>query len=572
MSKAKTLFVASSLLATVLGGCSLIKVNGKSLGGSSMPGGSSSSGSIRNSDGSTSPNTPSTNPADSPEAIAAVQAADEMKAGLPSYCKLRSMFGAHVQDLTAWQAEVSKPKRTRDGLTNVAVAYGKALCTTEGEAGQQHPKIETQRRAWMKANYLDDRDFRAMVGYPMDTGADGLAEEDVKDGPIKQQNEAVSGHFSYEKVDGFGAAMSQLTRAAAVQKSWDLETPPYAPAAINNQNLAAMILLSREPIDIGAGFKEIDSTSGLSDAARLRLRRMVVQASQAVTAVRATLAADAKTDPGIAKLIAIADETFKEWAKPSAEVVDLRNLVATLEAALQSNRRSAFQGCEDKTLAAWSAAVAATKFPEFTSDAHRDIYLNPVTANPRGSLAYSALTMCRYKSNPQALSSNAYQYPSVMRGPRTSTIARWMQNGSSIVFDNQNLNLKDVLSKSDFRPSGFEDGKQFSGVIASIEKTDTGSIVSFKLVKEPRITCSRWEKTNRIERIDSSGRIEYEQQCMARSKVMMETSPEPLAFDETMVRNLKPGMFLVATPLVPIVATSSASSNVPVYILGAAVK
>ncbi|HPH66906.1 MAG TPA: hypothetical protein PLF40_14225, partial [Kofleriaceae bacterium] len=249
------------------------------------------------------------------------------------------MFGANVQDLKAWQTEVNEPKRTLDSLTNVAVAYGQALCTTDGEARQQHKKIDAQRLAWMKANYLDARDFGSMVGYPRDNGADGLSEEDVKDGPIKQQNEAVSGHFSYEKVDRVGAAITQLTRAAAVRKLWGLDTPPYAPAEINNQSLASMILLSREPIDIGSGFKEIDSTTGLSDAARLRLRRMVVQASQAVTAVRATLAADAKTDPGIAKLIAIADETFKEWAKPSAEVVDLRNLVATLEAAATSNRR-----------------------------------------------------------------------------------------------------------------------------------------------------------------------------------------------------------------------------------------
>jgi hypothetical protein len=483
------------------------------------------------------------------------------------------MFGANVDDLTAWQAEVSKPNRTLDGLTYVAVAYGKALCTTDGEAGQQHKKIDAQRLAWMKANYLDARDFGSMVGYPRDNGADGLSEEDVKDGPIKQQNEAVSGHFSYEKVDGVGAAISQLTRAAAVQKLWGLDTPPYAPAAVNNQNLASMILLSREPIDIGAGFKEIDSTAGLSDAARLRLRRMVVQASQAVTAVRATLAADAKTDPGIAKLIAIADETFKEWAKPSADVVDLRNLVATLEAAASSNRRSAYQGCQEKTLAAWTGAVAATKFPEFNTDAKPNAYLNPVLGTARGSLAFTALRLCRDGAVDGRARTNLDQsLPNLMRGPRTASLSRWNRQAAAIVFDNRDLNLAYVLQAAHVTGGEFYGGEHMVGVVAAVETKGSVSTVSFKSVKEPRITCSRWERTTRIERIDSSGRIEYEQQCMARGKVMMETSPDPLDFDAIMVVNLKPGMFLVATPSLPIVATGAPSSNDPVYILGAAVK
>lgn len=466
MSKAKTLFVASSLLATVLGGCSLIKVNGKSLGGSSMPGGSSSGGS---------------SPTSVEKAVTGSDSSDEA------------------------------PRRLASEISVKTGPVGQAAAIYEGS-----PYLSTMILA------LDKSDRPSEIAKVI----------------------FVSQIFG---VPGY--------------------SQPHAP-------LLRRVLGVAEKFDQSKAMAEIAAEKALSDEERDTLQRYVREAVKLQANAAKALATESAADPAISQLLNLANEAHKEWSTDDAKRSKLRTLVASLEAAADSNRRSAYQGCEEKALAAWNDAVAATKLPEFNSEPKRSTYLNAIVANPNGALAYDALRLCRdgfvdegWGRNDLPDDSTAY-----IRGPRTAAVAKWLANAASITFDKRDMQLDRLFSEAKLMPASGEFAKAISGVIEKIESKGKDTLVTFASVKQPRVTCAKWETTNHVERIDQNGRFEYEKRCVSRSKVMMETNPDPIGVDNILARNLKPGMFLLGYVNLPIIATASPTSTDIVYVMGAAVK
>ena len=559
LSKSKSRIVVSSLLAVVVGtGCSLIKVNGKTLGGggSTLTSGSSSPTS---GDGA-----PSTNPADSPEAIARVKAEDARIAGRPAYCHARALSSANVSDLQSWNEQLADFSQKSSGheLGVAAKLFGEARCTTDARIASQQQSIENQRISWMKMHTLDDRDYASLIGL----GADGVQPDKIKSGAVAQYNAIAYADVDYGKLDMIVGPLSHLARSATVERMWSLNGTQKAPAVSAN-TVTSLILLTREPIDAAMAFKEIDAAAGLGDDSRYELRRTAIRASKAVAEGRTALTEAAKADPGVAKLIEIADQAFQQWKKPDAERAAIVKLVESLEAAELSNRRSGYAGCSDSTLAAWTTAVASAKFPEITSNAEFTSYLNPGIATVNGSLAYYAKDLCLSRNGSDR---GIFRFKGVKRGPRTTAIANWMNAGGSIVFDDRNMKIESI-----FRGLMRENWVHYTtttGIIAAIDTTGDQSKITFKSAKIEQTTCSKWQRTNRIESINASGHIEYEQVCVATGRSMIETASPPVAYDEMLVRNLKPGMVLFFAPQMPIAATASASSKTLVYVLGASIK
>ncbi len=558
LNKSKSRIVVSSLLAMVFSsGCSLIKVNGKTLGGggSTLTSGSSSP---TGGDGA-----PSTNPADSPEAIARVKAEDARIAGRPAYC--RAFSNADVTDMERWNSDIAEgvPKRRYDSLQRTAKLFGEARCTTRAKLASQQQSIENQRISWMKLHLLDDRDYAALIGL----GADGVQQDKIKSGAVAQYHDIAKQSLNYGKLDMIVGPLSHLARVAIANRALGGDSLSYRAPAISADTVTNLILVTREPIDVAIAFKEIDAAAGLADTSRTGLRREVIHAAKEAAEARTALTEAAKADPGVAKLIEIADQAFQQWKKPDAERAALVKLVESLEAAELSNRNSAYAGCSDTTMAAWTSAVASVKFPEITSNSKFTSYLNPAIATVNGSLAYYARDLCLGRN---VSGRGSFRDVGVKRGPRTTTIANWMNAGNSIVFDDRNMRIESIFR--DLMRKNSVHYETTTGIIAAIDTTGDKSTITFKSAKIEQTTCSKWQRTNRIESINASGHIEYEQVCVATGLSMIETAAPPTTYDEMLVRHLKPGMFLFCAREMPIAATASASSKTLVYVLGASVK
>lgn len=363
--------------------------------------------------------------------------------------------------------------------------------------------------------------------------------------------------------------LAEITKVIALSQIFGI--PGYAEPQVP---LLAQILGVTDTIDQAKATAEVRAEKNLSNAERETLQRYIVAVAQLQAATAKSLASIASTDPGVATLLTLAQQARREWSTPDAKRDQLRAQLAALELAATSNRRSAYQGCQAKTLAAWTDAVASTKFPQFNSEPRSTTYLNPIVGNSNGALAYTALRLCRdgFVESGKGKSNLPEDASNQVRGPRTAAIARWLAAGSSIVFDDRTRDLGRLLKEANIVGSSFDIDSTISGVVAKIETKGAFAEVSFRITAEPQITCARWEKTNRIERINDNGKLEYENRCVSRASVMMQSSPDPVMYDEILVRNLKAGMFLIGTKNLPIIATAAPSSTELVYVLGAAVR
>ncbi len=363
--------------------------------------------------------------------------------------------------------------------------------------------------------------------------------------------------------------VAEITKVIALSQIFGIPgyTEPEVP-------LLAQIAGVTDTIDQAKATAEVDGEKALSSDERDTLHRYIAAVAQLQTATAKTLASLASTDPGVATLLKLAQQTRSEWATPNAKRDKLRAQLAGLEAAATSNRRSGYQGCQAKTLAAWTDAVANTKFPQFNAEPRNTTYLNPIVATSNGALAYTALRLCRngFAESGKGASNLPDDIRYQVHGPRTAVIGNWLAAGSTIVFDDRARDLGGLLKEANIYGATFDFADVISGTVAKIEIKGAYAEVSFKTTAEPRVTCARWEKTNRIERVDSNGNLEYENRCVSRASVMMQSSPDPVTYDEILVRNLKPGMFLIGKKDLPIIATPAPSSTDLVFVLGAAVQ
>ena len=98
----------------------------------------------------------------------------------------------------------------------------------------------------------------------------------------------------------------------------------------------------------------------------------------------------------------MADKEFAQWAKPSAQRLELVAQLEAMELAAASNKRSAFAGCEDTTVASWVKVLRAAKLPKVPSKYPLHDYLRAGLSTAEGYLAYSALRLCSEASESKA--------------------------------------------------------------------------------------------------------------------------------------------------------------------------
>jgi hypothetical protein len=531
-------------------GCSLIKINGKPLGGSSNDSDASTHG-------------------QPDRVIDAKSGKAPPPAGLPSskspLCKI-----AHGDD-GGKVAELENGLATKD-REYAAEALVEALCATSGELADQRGRVKKIGEAWMAKEHLDDRDVAILFQMAKGRAEDSQSPSEFS-GPVGQYG-AIDGQPFRRMVelDRLGAAASMMAKVAVVAACFHLDMRAGYSADVEYPLLTS-ILCTRESIDVAKAEAEIDATEGMNDTTRLRMRTAAWRASEALRMAKGSMLSLAKEDPGVAQLIAIADQQFKEWSSPSPQRVKLLSQLAAMEQATAANKRSAFAGCEEKTVRAWSEHVRSLELPPAPEKQQLDIYLNATLASAEGYLAFAALRLCS-ASEEDASTRGKDVIPGTRfrRGPRSATMASWLSLDKPIKFDDRGRSFGKLFNEVGAYAGGGSSQNTEAGVIGKIEEVEGGVKVVFKTVRERRVTCANWVKTKQILRIDGNGMIEYVQRCTSMSPVMMDVTADPVEFGKAMSHGLKPGMFLVAIPGMPVVATRSPGSAVPLFVLGGALR
>jgi hypothetical protein len=544
------LLVATTLAAS--SGCSLVKMTPLGFLASSA---SSSSGSSGSSSGA------ARKPANAVDAK-----------GLPVYCAsedIQKFSNYDGREVERWEADVSRtleavPKR------DIAAVFAGGLCVKEGPIVAYKPKIEAKRSTWMKANYIDDRDFAHLVGFG----------NDVKDAK----------EWSFEPVNGYlvGNARDMLTFDKLAARSRAFAIAGYIeqhfssgfenPSADDGKPpLLPLILLAQHNLDLAALLKEIDADKHSSDDTRYQMRHHVMRAVTSLAAIKKYVAEQVKTDPGFAKLAAIAEQTAKEWATPNERRTVLLNQLEKIEAGVISGKRSALANCGETTSAELTAELAKVTLPSIDklSDKPINDYLRATTSTINGFLAYRAVIDCAIPQSSSTFGPDFYILAPGNRGAMSATISAWLANGEKIVFDDRKIELSELLSESQITYWGNLDEESKRGVIGSIKTSsdDPEQVeISFKPVHRQETVCAEARLTNRIQSIDNNGRVTYVSQCVSNKTVTVDDAPSPETFSKIFARGLKPGMFLITAGKIPLVATSGPSSKIPVMVFGAAVK
>ncbi len=556
-----------ALLASLSSACGLINVNGKPLGGGSIP--SSGSASSASSDepatvpyGSSSSSKPAPRHKDNEtrEEWEARQqrtyeeqekkAAAEKAAQLP-FCSDYAIPPARNIKLD-WLGE---SLTDHGNWTRHVQGLAEAMCAKADVPDRA--KAMAIRDKWMKMHGLDETDFIVVYALSKGRGWKNQNYDDVP-GPVSQMR--ATDDYG---LDVLGARASMIGRFSHVDSC----------LGGKGTGLLQKILCATEPLDASKAYAEVEATDELTPDNRYHIRQMVFTAAAAQAKAKTEIAALAKEEPGVAQLVAIADAQRKEWASPSPARAKLIRLVESMQAAANTDKRSSFKGCEATTGAAWAEVVKGAELPTVVQSQALSTLLDAVFKTPEAYLAFRAFELCadgvEASFTPET---GIFGARHLRRGPRTSIIAAWMAVSGDIKFDSKSLSM-DALFGGISLDLGGRDSDRFSvGTIDKVTPQGDKVVISFKRDVVEIEDCVAWRKTNRVAGIESNGDFRYEQVCTRNGMVKFDRTPHDVTLSGLVAQGLKPGMFFVADSEehFPIVATASAKSTKAIWALGVA--
>ncbi len=273
-------------------------------------------------------------------------------------------------------------------------------------------------------------------------------------------------------------------------------------------------------------------------------------------------------EPGYAKLFSLA-ETGRKAFKADPKLLDL---ALAMDDAMALDRTSAFEGCDDKTRAAFASAVAAIPAARFAD--LKDEHENPfgagaatVIANdPNGYLAAAALYACQsQKVGPVAahLADAMERWPG-FRGPRNAALTAMV--AANVKLDDRSAHIEWPGIRR-FPKKGITGGVR--GTVAAVKVSGGTTTIEFvkKLRKES--VCTDWKDTNKIVQIRSDGTVVYDYICLKRGSITINDAPAPKTVDSRYTANVKPG---VTVRISGDAVAGVWKSGAPIAVLGVAVK
>src|SRR5262249_8419005 len=286
-------------------------------------------------------------------------------------------------------------------------------------------------------------------------------------------------------------------------------------------------------------------------------------------------------DAAYGKLFELAAAAGKDWEGRSKADAPLLDLVAQMDDARATRSRKAFAGCEDKTWAAWKAAMAtvpAKKYEGMHDDRANgvsfiDTAIARIIGNPSAYLASVAMVTCmtvgqdndaKHDVLIRYLGEGMQRWPGY-RGPRTAAETAIMTAG--IVLDDRDAKLEYPAATRPFPGGGPRSGGG-AAVGASVEPSGKEGVVEFKKQMVTGTQCAQRKSTNRIIQIRSDGGIVYESICTRTESVTYNAADRPQTVNPRYLEGVKPGMATTIIEDVAVATWAKPGSATPTMVFG----
>ncbi len=496
-----------------------------------------------------------------------------------------------------------------DDLAEVIVTFAYATCSPTPEADANKDQIAKARAAWSKKLMMTEDDW-ADVGEFSELAASqrrydnisvntngqdmGIGSalkrpwtsfDAVDQWAIISRGAGASGDFTLDDnyfVDSLGPNLTETGRAAYIRFC----------IHINNPVQWAMCQADIDRLDLAKLATELRALKSYTGAPKMWIRVQVQQLKAALVKHAATVKALVAKDAGYQRLFDVGKTVNADWATRYTKDAALVALAQEMDDARATNSRKAFAGCQDKTWNAFKIAMATVpaksfegmvddpmKNKRFVKDA-----MGPLVATPNVYLAAVAMVTCNTKGLEkdgradaliEHLSDAMNRWPG-FRGPRTGTESIIMTAG--VELDDRDAGLDYPGVERSFG-GGHGEGKYINegkyggdGTIASVKKSGTTAVITFKkqLVKQEQCASSR--TSNKISMIRSDGVLVYQSSCTSWETVTVDKSSDPQTVYAKYVDGLKPGMRVDVVGDIVAGAWASPKAKLPSFMFGVAVK
>jgi len=284
-------------------------------------------------------------------------------------------------------------------------------------------------------------------------------------------------------------------------------------------------------------------------------------------------------DPAYAKMFEIAAATRKDWAAKRSANAALYDLALAMDDARVTNSRKSFAGCEDKTEAAFKAAVSAipaAKYGNIRDEMPNDVLDKAATlivGEPRGYLAASAYYVCMAAGQPDVvvryLGSAMERWPG-FRGPRTSAMSAIL--GAGLQLDDRGAEIEYPSVRRGWLSQSRSSNGGGWGLVSKVKAGADGVRVEFapKMVKVPQ--CQQYETRNRIAGIRADGTFIRESTCRKWANVSIDRRSSPQTVKSSYGAGLKAKTEVQILESTVIAVWNKAGSALPNFVFGAPVK
>jgi hypothetical protein len=482
----------------------------------------------------------------------------------------------------------------RDAIPSIVAR----ICRPSSDDTEHMDELEAARKKWSARLDLAEADWSDAAEYATLGHADTRGNEVALENRGEERDKALrrpfsvwdsmdqwywlstpagaSGDLTMDRnyvADALGSKLSEVGRFAYIR--WCLET--------KNPVQWAMCEGDIERLDSKKLAAELRQNQDYGGWQKMRVRIAVHALKAALAEHAARVKKLIASDPGYAKIFELAAATRKDWEGRSKADAALLELASAMDDARIANSKRAFAGCEDKTWAAWKAAVTATVPAKSYEGKHDDraggkLFLDsatpPLVGNPTAYLASVALVTCMMVGQDDTAKRDLFirdlgdalsDWPG-FRGPRTAVETAILLGGISL--DDRDARLEFPHMRRPFGGGNFGSSGGGQGVVAALKPSGGTVTVEFKKQMVKQLQCAQARQTGRITQIRPDGSLIYETVCVKQELVTVDKSDRPQTVSPRYLEGVKPGMYVSITEDVVVGAWAQPDAATPTMVFG----
>ena len=355
--------------------------------------------------------------------------------------------------------------------------------------------------------------------------------------------------------DELGDALSALGRYSLVEACFQSAKPDATAALV-------WATCGQDVKDVDLGKVEAELMN-VDDEDKKQLLADAAKVMDNAKKIGAAVEDAAKTDKGVAAVLALGAAARTEWAAFASKNKDQLALLDKLQDAVRANKEGLGGDCLKTTAAPFQKLVHASKPPWDEDGDIMDFYYRHLPATTEAYvtiLSYAAcvLTLTTKGRGPYTVAANrpVGGVGMARRGPRSLAVAKANEESFKPKFADRDLSLDTIrrtmrgtlnLTGTDLVSSI---GTPTQGKVSKITKKDD-EMTTVAFAGDKVEACLQWKETNKVSQVNN-GNVSYEKTCVKRGMVDNQTGETEIP--TILMTGIAKGVDLIAVFGFPVVA------------------